>query len=169
MDLFGLLQAFVGWSQYVAETWGLLGIFIVSIIGNAAIILPLPTFIIVFLAGSTMNPWMVGIVAGLGGAIGELTAYAVGFGGREVLKDKHNRWLKKAKKWSENWGVFPVVAVFAATPLPFDIVGILSGVIKYDIKRFFIATLIGKAIASFALAWAGFYSISWVLTLFGWV
>lgn len=169
MDLFGLLQAFVEWSQAVAETWGLLGLFVVSIIGNAAVILPLPTFIIVFLAGSTMNPWLVGIVAGAGGAIGEMTAYAVGLGGREVIEGRNSRWLVKAKKWSDNWGVFPIIIFFAATPLPFDIIGIFSGIIKYDIKKFFVATLIGKTIASLALAWAGFYSVSWVLTLFGWV
>ena len=167
MDMAALTVQFIAWSQSFAETWGYLGIFIINIIGSATIFLPVPAFAVVFLFGAILNPWLVGLVAGLGAAIGEITGYVLGIGGREVLKRKEDKWFKKASKWSEKRGLFPVIILFAATPIPYDIIGILCGVIKYDIKRFFVATLIGKIIVNIALAWAGFYSMSWILAAFG--
>jgi membrane protein DedA with SNARE-associated domain len=169
MDILALAQQFVLWSQDIAVTWGYLGIFVVSILGNASIFLPVPVFVISFFAGAILNPWLVGISAGVGAAIGELTGYVLGIGGREVIKSKNKKWLSKAKKWSDNKGVFPVIILFAVTPLPYDIIGILAGIIKYDLKRFFLATVIGKVIINVILAWAGFYSVAWVAGVFGWV
>ena len=167
MNIASLAAQFIAWSQSFAETWGYLGIFLINIIGNATIFLPVPAFAVVFVFGAILNPWLVGLIAGIGAAIGELTGYVLGLGGREVLKRREDKWFRKASKWSEKRGIFPVIILFAATPLPYDIIGILCGVIKYDLKKFFIATLIGKVAVSLAIAWAGFYSVSWVLAVFG--
>ncbi len=167
MDILGMASQFIVWSHAFAETWGYLGIFLINIIGNATIFFPVPAFAVVFVFGAILNPWLVGLVAGLGAAIGELTGYVLGIGGRQILKKRDQKWFNMAKKWSEKRGIFPVVILFAATPIPYDIIGILCGVIKYDLKKFFLATLIGKVVISIILAWAGFYSMSWVLAVFG--
>jgi uncharacterized membrane protein YdjX (TVP38/TMEM64 family) len=167
MDIASLALQFIAWSQDVVGAWGYLGIFVINIIANASIFFPVPAFAVVFLFGAILSPWLVGIVAGVGAAIGEMTGYLVGIGGREVLKRREDRWFRKAKEWSEKRGIFPVIILFAATPLPYDIIGILCGVIKYDLRKFFLATLIGKLIISVLIAWAGFYSALWVLQVFG--
>ncbi len=167
MDMAALTVQFIVWSQSFAETWGYLGIFLINIIGSATIFFPVPAFAVVFLFGAILNPWLVGIIAGVGAAIGELTGYVLGIGGSHVLKKRNKKWFDRAKKWSEKRGLFPVIILFAATPIPYDIIGILCGVIKYDLKKFFLATLIGKVVISIILAWAGFYSMSWVLAAFG--
>lgn len=167
MDIFSFASQFILWSQDITVAWGYLGIFLLSIAGNASILFPVPVFAIAFFAGAILNPWLVGIVSGVGAAIGELTGYVLGIGGREVIKSRDRKWLSKAKKWSESRGVFPVIILFAATPLPFDVIGILCGVIKYDVRRFLFATAIGKIIVNTILAWAGFYSVSWVAGIFG--
>ena len=74
--------------------------------------------------------------------------------------------MDRAKKWSEKRGIFFVVLVFAATPLPDDVTGIIAGAIGYNFKKFFLAALIGKLLLFWALAWAGYFGSEWVL---GWL
>jgi membrane protein YqaA with SNARE-associated domain len=153
---------FALWSQALMIGWGYLGVFIASLLGNASIILPVPSFLAVFAAGSLLNPWLVGLAAGLGAALGELTGYALGVGGRRALKSRYEKQIRLAKKIMERYGFFPILVLFAATPLPDDVTGILAGVIRYDVRRFFLAVLIGKVVMNLGLAWAGFYG-SWLL------
>jgi membrane protein YqaA with SNARE-associated domain len=167
MALAELASQFSAWSQSVVESFGYLGIFLISFIGNASIILPMPTFLVIFAAGAVLNPWLVGIAAGFGAALGEIVGYLIGRGGREVIERKQKKWLDRARGWAEKYTLFAVIAVFAATPLPDDVVGIFAGVINYNMKKFFVATLIGKIVMSLALSLGGFYSIGWVLQVFG--
>ena len=161
------IAALIEWSQQAVANMGLLGVFLVSFIGSATVILPAPIFLAIFAAGSVLNPWLVGLVGGLGAAFGELTAYYVGMGGKRLVKkDEHNKWLERARAWFDKRGAFPVIVLFAATPLPDDVLGLLCGLIKYDIKKFFVASLIGKIILTTALAWAGFYGMEVVLQIF---
>lgn len=167
MSVLSLTPEFIQWVLSIAQTWGYLGLFLINVIGNATLFFPFPAFAFVFVFGSVLNPWLVGIISGIGAAIGELVGYVVGRGGNHILKKKNKKWFDKALKWSEKRGVFPVIIVFAATPIPYDIIGILCGIIKYDLRKFFLATLIGKIIINTALAWAGFYSLTWVISTLG--
>ena len=152
-------------------TFGYAGVFLASLIGSASILLPVPSFIFTFLAGKILDPFLVGVFSGIGSAIGELTSYGVGFGvvyGKNKLSKKrkpgsHNRkWSDMAKKWFRGRYGFVLLIVFAATPLPDDVLGLYCGVIRYDIKKYFIAVLIGKIILGIFLAYAGFYGLSFV-------
>ena len=167
MALTEIALQFSSWAQSTVSSWGYLGIFIVSLVGNASIIFPVPAFAVTFAFGAILNPWLVGLAAGAGSAIGELTGYVIGRGGREVLESKHKKWLEKAEKWTDRYGFYAVLVAFAATPLPDDVVGILAGVFEYDLKKFLLASFIGKLIMSLALAFGGFYGASWVMGLFG--
>jgi len=152
-----IFTGFVDWALALIGVWGYPGVFIISFLGNAAIILPVPSYIVVISLGGILNPWLVGIFAGLGAAFGELTGYLVGKGGGYAAKDKYSGLLERTRRWSERHGLFPIIVLFAATPLPDDIVGIIAGVINYDIRKFLTANVIGKVISHIALALAGFY------------
>ncbi len=155
---------------HLVNTFGLLGVFLSTLIGSATIFLPLPSFAFVVIAGSFYNPFLVGIVAGIGSAIGELTGYAVGYGAVRIKykhknrqnKVKHKNWLSLLQTWFDRKLGFLLIVVFAATPLPDDIIGIFCGAIRYDIRKFFAATLIGKLILFLALAYAGFYGMEFL-------
>ena len=167
MDIASLFNAFSAWSQSIAVTWGYLGIFLISLIGSATILFPVPAFFVVFASGAVLNPWLVGIAAGAGSALGELTGYGIGFAGEKAISKKHEKWLKRANEWAGKYKMFTVIVIFAATPLPDDIVGILCGVIKYDVKRFFLASLTGKLIMNVSIALGGYYGLQWVIAVFG--
>jgi membrane protein YqaA with SNARE-associated domain len=149
------------------KTYGYFGLFLINLIGSSTIIFPLPSAAFVFAAGAFLNPILVGLSSGLGAAIGEFTGYALGLGGRKVIEKKYRKWIKKIEKLFQKYGGFWIIILFAATPLPDDITGIVAGTLKYPLKKFFIASFIGKTILSLALAYGGFYGIGWVLQYFG--
>ncbi|MCB0107342.1 MAG: hypothetical protein KDE53_15585 [Caldilineaceae bacterium] len=53
--------------------WGYLGAFLISLVASATIILPAPGIVVIMAMGAALNPFVLGIVAGLGSAFGELT------------------------------------------------------------------------------------------------
>ncbi|MFH1364727.1 MAG: VTT domain-containing protein [Candidatus Aenigmatarchaeota archaeon] len=166
VDLALLSDQFFAWAVSLADTWGYLGIFVVSFVGSASIFLPIPAFLVTFTFGALFNPWIIGLISGIGSALGELTGYVLGRGGGKALKEKQEKLLKKSHLWTEKHGLFPVILLFALTPLPDDIIGIIAGAMKYNIKYFLIATFIGKWILYTAIAFAGFYGINTVLGIF---
>ena len=167
MDVGALMNAFLTWSLSMIAVWGYFGVFFVSLIAMASIIFPTPSYVFVFASGGILNPWLVGISAGAGSAIGELVGYGFGYGGRHVIKRRYRKLLKRTKKWVDRHGLFAVIFLFAATPLPDDIVGIIAGVVNYDIRKFLLASFLGKTLLNLIVAWAGFYSISWVMEFLG--
>ena len=167
MDAAHLVSDFLSWAQNTAESWGYFGIFLVNFLGSATVIFPVPAFVIVFAFGAVLNPVFVGISAAFGCTIGELTGYALGLGGKKIAEKKYGYWLKKANRWMETHRAFLVIFLFAATPLPDDVLGVICGAIKYDIRKFFLASLAGKLVMNLGLAFGGYFGAQWVLTVFG--
>jgi membrane protein YqaA with SNARE-associated domain len=157
------------WASSTVDSLGYLGIFIVSFVGSASIILPIPVFIIVPAAAALpwMNPWFVGLSAGFGAALGEITGYALGKGGGKVIEKKYSDHMKKYRSWFKKDNIFIWIVIFAATPLPDDVLGLICGMFNYDFKKFIMASVIGKCILNLLLAFAGFYTIPWALRLLG--
>jgi membrane protein YqaA with SNARE-associated domain len=141
-----------------------LGIFLITLIGYSTIFFPLPVAIFVFSVAGFLNPWLLAISAGLGSAFGEMTSYALGFGGRKlILKKEQIEKLEKITDILKKRGTFFAVLFLAS--LPFfggDILGISAGFLKYDFKKFFLASFIGKTILHLAISFAGFFGISWI-------
>ena len=169
MDIVSLSANLNVWAQSTIGSLGYLGIFLVSFIGTSTIIFPIPSFVVVPATAALpgMNPWIVGIVAGVGSALGEVIGYALGKGGGKLVGKKYEKQINKYKKWFERDGVFVWVIIFAATPLPDDIVGIICGMFNYDFKKFMCASVIGKILLNLFLALGGFYTIPWILNVIG--
>jgi len=70
------------------EAYGYLGVFIIAILGAAVIIVPVPHLPFIFIMGAILNPWLVGLMAGLGEPIGEIPAYMAGFSGRSSMQNR---------------------------------------------------------------------------------
>ncbi len=155
------------WFASLVTQYGFLGVFFLSLIGHATIFLPVPTYLIVYTLGSHMDPLLLGLFAGTGAAIGELTSYALGHGvskGAKLGKKLHG--YDESKILFERYG-FWVIPFFAATPLPTDAIGIVAGVLRYPLSKFFLGCLIGKIIMHLVLAYGGFYSFTIVKQVFG--
>jgi membrane protein YqaA with SNARE-associated domain len=163
MDWGTLTAAFIGWSGGLIQAFGYPGIFVVSMLSSASIFLPLPGFIFIIAAAPFLNPFAVGILAGAGSAVGELTGYVLGKGSHKALKRKDYAWLERGEKWFTKRRGFLFIIIFAATPLPDDVTGILGGMFRYDWRRFLLASFIGKTLLNLALALSGFYGIGFFM------
>ena len=144
--------------------YGYAGAFLVSLVSSATIILPAPGILIIMALGATLSPVLVGLVAGVGAAIGEMSCYLAGVSGRGLIENR--RLYDRLEGWLNKWG-FPAVFVFAATPLPFDLLGIVAGIFRFPLRKFFLACCLGKIVINILVAYAGFYGWKFVLPYLG--
>lgn len=142
--------------------WGYLGVFAVTFVATASFILPIPYLLIVARAGMFLDPLVVTLVAGLAGALGELTGYVIGATGRALIPQ--NRLYEKANHWMVTYG-FWCVAFFAFVPNPvFDAIGFAAGVLRYPLWKFVLACFLGKSL-KFLMAAESHLVIHWTCTL----
>jgi uncharacterized membrane protein YdjX (TVP38/TMEM64 family) len=140
--------------------FGYPGMFLIALMANATVLLPAPGVAVIYAMGSIFNPLWIGLSAGAGGAIGELSGYLAGFSGQAVIEraDIYERitpWIEKYGGWA--------ILVLAAIPNPFfDLAGIAAGVAKMRMWRFLLFCFFGQIIKMTMFAYAGKYSIEWV-------
>jgi len=134
--------------------YGYPGIFLVNLIGNATLILPAPAYAAVFAVGGVMNPVLVGILGGLGAALGEMTGYLAGVGGRPVVKNR--RLYERLEGWMHRRGMMVVIFLLALVPNPiFDVGGLLAGALRMPVLRFLLACWAGKTVRLIGIALLG--------------
>lgn len=126
------------------KAYGYLGAFIISIILNATIILPVSNMAIMMSLGATLPlPFVVGLVGGFGAAIGELTGYVAGRSGRGLLARSH--MYGRIEGWVMRWG-WLAIFVFSVVPFVFDLVGIAAGALRLPLWKFFIPCWLGRTV-----------------------
>jgi membrane protein DedA with SNARE-associated domain len=141
------------------SAFGYPGIFLIALLANATILLPAPGIAIIYAMGAIFNPLGVGLAAGTGGAIGELSGYLAGFSGQAVIErtdmyDRIHPWVNKYGGWA--------ILIFSAIPNPFfDAAGIAAGIAKMPLRTFLFFVWIGQLIKMTLFAVAGKYSIEW--------
>ena len=124
------------------QKYGYLGIFLISAIGNLAIMSPSAP-LVAAAGGSLYNPWVVGALAALGSVTGQLVAYSLGAAaGMSSITESY--WYRTAHKHMENNG-FLTLFVLACFPNPIiDAGGMLSGATQYPMWKFLTASFFGK-------------------------
>ncbi|MEK6973269.1 MAG: VTT domain-containing protein [archaeon] len=156
--------------------YGVAGLFVATVIGNATIMFPVPVDILIFLSAQIdffnlglLTPLLLGLLLGIASTIGESTSYVVGYYGTESLEQINKRefsMLSEAKKRINKHGGI-IIFLGSFTPFPMDIVGLAAGILKYDYKKFFAFCYLGKSIRAIIILYAGYYSISAIRSIFG--
>jgi membrane protein YqaA with SNARE-associated domain len=143
------------------QAYGYPGIFLVSILANATIIIPVPGVMFTSAMGAVFNPFFVALAAGAGAALGELSGYMAGFSGQAVVENSKN--YERVVKWMLKYGdVTILVLAFIPNPL-FDLAGMVAGVLKMPVVKFLTYCVIGKILKMMAFAYAG----NWVIDVLG--
>jgi len=137
--------------------YGYLAVFLVGLVSNATLILPVPGLAVSSVMGGVFNPWVVGLVAGVGQALGELTGYMAGYSGH-VWVDEHPRY-RRLVLWTQRYGVFAIF-LMALFPNPvFDVAGMAAGVLRLPVWKFLVSCAAGKVIKNVLFALVGSYGI----------
>jgi len=177
------------WSSSLIRSAGIPGVFVVSLVSASSLFF-FPVADVMYIPWSVevgLKPVEVGVAAGVASAIGELVAYAVGRLSKNVLSLE--KWMVRKRKgipphtlyfavgrrikrhtdpqeWTSRYG-FWAIPVFAFTPLPMDLLGIVMGYMRYNMGLFFLGTLIGKVLRCLVLA-SGLFLLRiqlWVVVL----
>jgi uncharacterized membrane protein YdjX (TVP38/TMEM64 family) len=135
------------------ESFGYPGIFLVALLANATVLIPLPGLMVTTAMGAVFNPFWVAIAAGLGAGLGEFSGYMVGFSGRDLVNK--TPWHNTVDGWIKKYGMW-VILVLAIIPNPaFDLVGFSAGVLKIPIWKFLIATCCGNILKMMIFSFGG--------------
>jgi membrane protein DedA with SNARE-associated domain len=145
---------------------GYIGIFLLSLISNLIIFIPVPYLILIFILSASVetNLVLLSFISGLGAACGKLVIFLLSRGGRRFVNKEALHNLEFAKMIMERYG-FLAVFIVAATPLPDDIFYIPMGMAEFTALKFFLACLAGKFLLTLVVAICGRYSINWIHSL----
>ena len=133
------------------QQWVYGGAFLISLIGNASVVLPMAVMVILAGIGSTVlpayglaGPILVGLAGGAGAGLGEITGYLAGYGGRGVIEkvgvyDRVAAWMRR------RGGI--TIFVMSVIPLVFDVVGIAAGSLRYPFWKFLLCCWLGRTLS----------------------
>ncbi|MEW6716732.1 MAG: VTT domain-containing protein [Chloroflexota bacterium] len=143
------------------EMYGYPGIFLISVIANATVILPVPGLLITFSMGAVFHPIGVALASGLGAAFGEMTGYLAGFSGQAIIENA--KLYTTLTGWMRKNG-FLTILILAFIPNPFfDLAGMSAGAFRMPVYRFLLWCFLGKTLKMLVFAYAGATSIPWLL------
>lgn len=140
--------------------WTYPGVFVLSLVANAGIFVPVPyNAIVLQVAASADLPWLVAVAAAAGSALGETTGWLVGRKGGAVLPGEGRAgravaWIRRTTRSPVR--AFAAIATFAAIPnYVFDAAGLASGALGVRYPVFLAATFTGRLLRFAVFAAAG--------------
>ena len=159
--MFEILQELSHWIRDFAETdWALLILFVTAFLESTiSPIPPDPLLIPMAVLQPNLAIWL-GVLCTVASVLGAVLGHWLGaqFGrpilGRFVSEGR----IRSAESLFDKYGVWAVL-VAAVTPIPYKVFTVLAGVLKLDMKRFLIASIIGRGMR--------FLSLAVVIFLFG--
>lgn len=152
--------------------YGYLGAFLVSILGGATIIIPVPMLAVVFSLGGVMEyTWLVGIAAGLGETLGALTIYMTGYGGGTALyNSKHGKIqaaYERMMRLMQRRGSLTLFILAAVLNPFFYPAALAAGALRFSIRKYFIICFLGKTIKGLTVVYAGLWGLRGILQMLG--
>lgn len=176
-----------------AQAYGYLGVFVVGLLCGVTVI-PAPTQLLIFTFGHVLNPWLVGLISGFGGAIGGMTVYLTGAGVVTVWSklrkkekafehslgiDEEKNSLKKSQFWiigkafydrladwiSGRKGDWALFITSALVISPFYPAGLAAGSLGMGLTRFFLISWAGKTVRYISVAFAGYWGLEFISRL----
>ncbi|HEX7975499.1 MAG TPA: VTT domain-containing protein, partial [Anaerolineales bacterium] len=142
--------------------FGYPGIFLLSILANATVLLPAPGVLFVFAMGGVSNPLGVALAAGAGASLGELSGYLAGFSGQAVVERVEP--YTRLRSWMEQHHRLAYLAILLLAFIPnpfFDLGGMAAGTLKMPVSRFLFFCWIGKTFKMLMFAYAGAGALHW--------
>ena len=95
------------------------------------------------MSGEIFGPVVIGLLGGMGAAIGEIVGYTAGYSGRGIVRS--GRHYERLESWVRRWGTLGIF-IFALLPLFFDLVGLIAGVIRFPLWKFVLVCWLGRTV-----------------------
>ena len=119
---------------------------------------PIPSFLLLVTmsVGEQFDIHVLAILAALASAGAKQIIFYASYGGRRIISEKTKKRMLPFQKLVKRYGA-SAAFIAAATPIPDDIVYVPLGLAKYDPKKFFVATLLGKLVLCYVLVLISHY------------
>ena len=137
---------------------GYIGLTLVSFFGSLIPFVPLPSFLLLatMSVGDQFDLHILAIISAVTATAAKVIVFSVSYGGRKIIGEKSRKRMRPFERLVKRYGAG--AAFFAAaTPMPDDLIYVPLGLAKYNPKRFFIATLTGKLVLSYAIVFISHY------------
>ena len=166
--------AVVVWNEELRELqqFGYVGAFVISVLGGATIIIPVPALAVVFTLGGVMEyAWLVGISSALGELVGALTIYMTGHGaGRAISNSKHGKVQRAYEKLlglMERRGPIVLFIVASVVNPFFYPAALAAGALRFGILKYTVIVLAGKIIKCMTVVYAGYFGLKGIFQAIG--
>ena len=138
---------------------GYLGLTIVSFFGSLIPFVPIPSFVLVatMAVGEQFDIHVLVLIAAITSTAAKQIIFYASYGGRKIISEKTKKRMLPFQKLVKRYGG-SAAFVAAATPIPDDLVYIPLGLAKYNPKRFFVATLLGKFVLYYVIVLISHYT-----------
>ncbi len=150
----------------VLGAYSYFGAFFIAFLASATVFVPAgPLQFAIVGMGRTLDPLLLGLVAGIGSGLGELSGFFIGHGSAHFLKtkDKTLKWLLKLQSSLLRRWAGPGVFLLSAMPNPFfDFAGIAAGLMGMKWHEFLFWCIAGRIVRFIMLAYAGAWSVAWL-------
>ena len=162
-------------------SFGLFGVFLVSIVDSSFVPLPLPgiTDIMIIVLAAQHQSWILLILlATAGSALGGFFSYQVGHSGGMAFLEKHipARIFRQVCEWMENHAILSVaVPAMLPPPMPLSPFVLAAGALHMSRKNFLTTFTISRAARHSIAVWLGILSavlligvaVMWVMANIG--
>lgn len=146
--------------------WNYAGAFLIALLSSATVFLPAgPLQLAIIGMARGLDPVLLGITAGVGSGIGEMTGYGLGRGSQHLMR----AWERSGNRLARlQLGLLrhyrgPAIFVLAAVPNPFfDFAGIWAGLVGMRWWEFLVWCVGGRVVRFVVLAYFGIWSQSWL-------
>jgi len=156
------------------KNYGYLGAFVISILGGATIIIPVPMLAVVFALGAAMpDIWhvaLLGVSAALGELIGALIIYMTGHGAGRAISNKPGRVQAAYERMlglMERRGPLTLFIVASIVNPFFYPAALACGALRFGLKKYIFIVLTGKIIKCMTVVYAGYYGLQGILRAVG--
>jgi membrane protein YqaA with SNARE-associated domain len=143
--------------------FGMLGVFLVSIVDSSFVPLPLPgitDILIIVMSARHQNVALLVLFASAGSALGGYFSYQVGQRGGMAFLEKHvpARIFKRVCDWMETHAILSVaLPAILPPPMPLSPFVLAAGALNMSRKKFLTTFTISRAIRHSIAAWLGFH------------
>jgi membrane protein YqaA with SNARE-associated domain len=126
---------------------GYLAVFVSTLVAGMAIMVP-GVNVVVFVAGRSIDPFLVALVGGFGSVLGESTGYAGGRATRSLVTERRldSRWARVVATLVRRNAFLAILALAFASVVLADVAGLVAGRVGYSYRKFFVATFLGKTL-----------------------
>ena len=148
-----IIAQMTDWTQRTFEPLGLWGLFLLAFIESSFFPIPPDILLVIFILAQPSNWILLAAICTLGSVLGGVFGYWIGLMGEKVVLERffsHDK-INRVHNYFERFGAWAVF-ISGFTPIPYKVFTIAAGVFYIDFKKFVIASILGRGLRYFLLA-----------------